>query len=198
MLRVCDGQRWRCLLRSGNCGSVFPRVLVTSTATVSATFLLAVQQRESPGTALLPRPPGLLWHCWATGGFVWSFVCSSSVSSPALGSVRTWAGAWALHIGSCMDLMWPSLCLSATLAHFRLPAALEPLTWRSRISFVTKTLSSDINLYCHSKTSLCFYGFSKGIFDILRYSAITNNDRNSLIWDAYLTLQLLPYLSFLA
>lgn len=113
MLRVCDGQGWRCLLSSGNCGSVFPRALVNSTATVSATFLLAVQQRESPGTALLPRPPGLLWHCWARGGFVWSFVCSTSVSSCAPGWVRTWPGGLSSShclraaFGSCRDLMWP-------------------------------------------------------------------------------------------
>lgn len=109
-------------------------------------LLLAVQQRHSPGTALLPWPPplALLGHR-GTSAFVWS-----SVSHGQEG----WAAAtdWELETGSCLGL-------DMTLFVFYLLPYVsqdcqqhwEPLTWSARISFDTKILSREIILYFNSK-----------------------------------------------
>lgn len=77
----------------------------------------AVQQGESPGPALLPRPPWLPWHCWAT---VAQVALSGVVSSCALAWVR-WAGGMSsnhseLDTGSCIKAWCDPLCVYLLLS----------------------------------------------------------------------------------
>lgn len=177
----------RALLRSGNCGSAFPRALVEQHChSVCCSKGTAQGHLGCPGTA------GPLWQKWLCLEF-------SLQLCPCLSETGRWDGQQPLRTGYLKlhkGLMWPSVCSSAASSQLRLPAALGTSDLKCQ-NFLCYKNTEQWYYPILQQQNLCFYGFSKGMFDILRYSAIRNKDRwNLLIWGAYLTLPFLPYLSF--